>query len=118
MRFYLDNDVDHRCRRVLTDAGHDCWATSQAGKWFDTDDEQARYACDMGAVLITHDTGFAKGQRRSTTGRFIWLCCEHPDGPKMLARWLDDILAPLEHRPYVVIELRWDRYTVCGGDWE
>jgi predicted nuclease of predicted toxin-antitoxin system len=54
VRFYLDHDVDARCRRVLSPP-HDCWTASEAGRALAEDDEQSVYASDQDAVVITHD---------------------------------------------------------------
>jgi predicted nuclease of predicted toxin-antitoxin system len=116
VKFYLDNDVDARCRRVLSPP-HDCWTAAQAGRAFAADDDQTVYADDAGAVIITHDREFTERRKRNTAGRHIRLCCEQPDGPHVLQRWLPDILAILDRRRYVVIELRQDSYQVFA-DWQ
>jgi hypothetical protein len=63
-------------------------------------------------VLITHDREFTERRKRHTIGRHVRLCCEQPDGPEVLATWLDDVRPVLKHRPHVVIELRANGYTV------
>ena len=105
MRFYLDNDVDARCRRKLEAAGHDCWTAAEAGRADAPDDDQTVYAHQHGAVLITHDREFTERRKRNTIGRHVRLCCEQPDGPNLLAMWLDDVIPVLEHRSHVVVEL-------------
>jgi predicted nuclease of predicted toxin-antitoxin system len=110
VRFYLDNDVDARCRSVLNPP-HECWTAAQAGRSLATDDDQSVYADDMDAVIVTHDKEFTDRRKRNTTGRHIRLCCEQPDGPSYLARWLEDILPILERRRYVVIEVRSDGFS-------
>lgn len=112
MRFYLDNDVDARCRRPLEAAGHDCWTAAQAARPDAPDDDQTVYANNRGAVLVTHDREFTERRKRNTVGRHVRLCCEQPDGPEVLARWLDDITPILGHRPNVVVELATHGYSV------
>ena len=114
MRFYLDNDVDARCRRVLTPP-HDCWTASQAGRFDADDDDQTVYAETAGAVVVTHDREFTERRKRNTTGAHIRLCCEQPDGPELLERWLPDIIPVIEHRRYAVIELKPDGFHVTAA---
>ena len=111
MRFYLDNDVDHRCRQVLQPE-HECWATSEAGRNDAPDDEQTVYAGDRGAVLITHDRSFTERRKRNTIGRHIPLVCDQPDGPAVLSRWLGEVVPILERHIDLVLELRPDGFDV------
>jgi hypothetical protein len=112
VRFYLDNDVDARCRRTLEQAGHVCWTAVQAGRADAPDDDQTIYATERDAVLITHDRQFTERRKRNTIGRHVRLCCEQPDGPEVLGRWLDDVTPVLEHRAHVVVEVRANGYSV------
>lgn len=112
MRFYLDNDVDARCRRTLEDAGHFVWTAAQAGRADALDDDQTIYANEHRAVLVTHDREFTERRKRNTIGRHVRLCCEQPDGPHLLATWLDDITPVLDHRSDVVVELHPNTYSV------
>ncbi len=112
MRFYLDNDVDARCRRTIEAAGHECWTAAQAGRADAPDDDQTIYANEHDAVLVTHDREFTDRRKRNTIGRHIRLCCEQPDGPGVLATWLDDVSPVLERRTHVVIELYAEGYSV------
>ena len=106
MRFYLDNDVDHRCAGVLHQAGHEVFTTSEAGRSDADDDEQTVYATDRKAVLVTHDREFTERRKRNTIGQHVRLDCEQPDGPMLLARWLPDVVGLLERHVDVVIEVR------------
>ncbi len=115
MRFYLDNDVDHRCRKILMERGQECWATSEAGRSDASDDDQAVYADDKHAVVVTHDREFTERMKKNTTGRHVRLCGEQPDGPRLLERWIALVLPALEAMPYVVIELRQEGYQVFSA---
>lgn len=112
MRFYLDNDVDARCRRTIEAAGHESWTAAQAGRADTPDDDQTIYANEHDAVLLTHDREFTERRKRNTIGRHVRLCCEQPDGPELLATWLDEVSPVLERRPHVVIELYAQSYSV------
>lgn len=118
MRFYLDNDVDVRCRKVLVQAGHVCWTAWEAGLAGAPDEVHAIYAQDRGAVLITHDVAFTGRQKRRTVGRHVFLGCQQPDGPGLLARWLDSVVLNAPAFADVVIELTPRRFTVIPGRWE
>jgi len=106
VRFYLDNDVDTGCRKTLIAAGHDCWTAEQAARSDADDDDQAVYADDRGAVVVTHDKEFTDRRKRNTIGQHVRLCCEQPDGPEVLRGWLPEILPILANRPDVVIEVQ------------
>ncbi len=106
MRFYLDNDVDARCRRVLVPP-HDCWTANEAGNAEADDPSQAVYAHDRQAVLVTHDAAFTRWRRKQAIGQHVWLRCEQPDGPDLLERHLDVIVPIFERRPDGVIEVKW-----------
>lgn len=116
MRFYLDNDVDARCRRPLEAVGHHAWTAAQAGRPDAPDDDQTIYATGRGAVLVTHDREFTERRKRNTIGGHLRLCCEQPDGPEILGRWLDDLVPILEHRANVVVEVQAVGYAVYV-DW-
>ncbi len=118
MRFYLDNDIDARCRRVLTEAGHKCWTASEAGLADAPDDAQAVYAQDRDAVLITHDTAFTNRQKRRTVGRHVHLACAQPDGPTLLAKWLHAVVLNVPAFRDVVIELKPTQIRITPGRWE
>ena len=117
MRFYLDNDVDARCRRVLTQAGHDCWTAAEAGLANAEDDAQAVYAQDHHAVLVTHDRRFTNRQKRRTVGHHVYLGCEQPDGPALLARWLDYVIRNVAPFDDCVIELTHKTANLTPGQW-
>ncbi len=106
MRFYLDNDVSALCRGVLESLDHEVWTASQAGRADVEDDEQTVYACGKDAVLLTHDKAWTERQKRNTTHRHVRLVCQEPDGPGLLTQHLAGLLLQLEHREYVVVELR------------
>lgn len=107
MRFYLDNDVDARCSHVV-DPPHDCWTAARAGRSDADDPDQAIYADEKNACLVTHDREFTKWRRRGIIGQHVRLCCEHPDGPALLGKYLSDVVSICEHHSDVVIELRPD----------
>lgn len=114
MRFYLDNDVDARCRRVVAPP-HNCWTAADAGRSDADDADQAVYAHEQGAVLVTHDREFTGWRRRAGIGQHVRLCCEQPDGPDLLASYLDEVVLICARHPNVTIELRPGRLTVDTG---
>ena len=85
LSFYLDNDVDVTCAKVISDAGYPCWSASQAASQRSSDDEQTVYATDKGAVLITHDKEFTNRRNKFPIGRHVRLVCHQLDGPDPLA---------------------------------
>jgi predicted nuclease of predicted toxin-antitoxin system len=105
VRFFLDNDVDARCRRVLVDLGHDCWTTSDARRADADDDAQTAYAQDRKAVVVTHDHEYTQRRRLMPIGRHLRLDCEQPDATQLLRARLGDVLALLERHQDIVIEL-------------
>ena len=111
MRFYLDNDVDHDCRAVIERHGHECWTTSDAGRYRADDDDQAFYAAERGAVMVTHDREFTERRKRNTIGQHIRLCVDHPDGPRFLDLFLEEACEILAARADVVIEIRFSGVT-------
>lgn len=115
MKFYLDHDVDARCRAVLIAAGHVCWSTTQAGREDSEDDDQTIYAQEHRAVIITHDSEFTERRKRNVIWKHIRLHCEQPDGPDLLKRTLPDVLAILERYHDVVIELAPQHFYVHHG---
>lgn len=112
MRFYLDNDVDERCRRVLTAAGHKCWSAREASRQDAEDDEQTIYAQTRQAVLVTHDKEFTERRKKMPLWKHVRLVCEQPDGPTLLERWLTEMVYALDRHADVVVELRPDDYHV------
>jgi predicted nuclease of predicted toxin-antitoxin system len=63
VRFLLDNDVAVTVRRVLADAGHECWTAAEANLHDAPDNALAVYAADRGAALVSHDAQFARRSR-------------------------------------------------------
>ena len=119
MRFYLDNDVDIRCRAALQrlDSSHVVYTANEAGRSDADDDEQTVYASERDAVLITHDREFTERRKRNSIGRHVRLDCEQPDGPEILTTQFPEVLAELERHANIVVELsrnthkstiRWD----------
>jgi hypothetical protein len=66
LRFLLDNDVAVTVRRILLDAGHECWTAAEANLHDAPDDALAVYAADRGAALVSHDAEFARRRRQNT----------------------------------------------------
>ena len=85
MRFLLDNDVAVTVRRVLLDAGHECWTAGEANLHDAPDDALAVYAANRGAVLVSHDAEFARRRRRNTIGQHVWLRCTSRRLPRFSA---------------------------------
>lgn len=84
MRFYLDNDVDARCRRTIEAAGHESWTAAQAGRADAPDDDQTIYANEHDAVLITDDREFTERRKRNTIGRHVRRAASSRTGPTCL----------------------------------
>lgn len=118
MRFYLDNDTDASCCEVFRSAGHESWTTAEAGRSLSSDDDQAAYAADMNAVIVTHDKEFAQRQRRNTVGQMLFLKCEQPDAPDVVDHFLPTITPVLKQMRLVVIELRVQNFVVYGPQWQ
>ena len=97
MRFFLDEDTDARIARFLAKEGHDAWTTQEAGRAGQEipDDDQAVYADDKHAVLVTHDEGLMQRQRQRMICPVVWLGCPHPDedtgNTRFLIRLFDQI---------------------------
>jgi predicted nuclease of predicted toxin-antitoxin system len=111
LRFYLDHDVDARCRRVLEKEGHHCWTASQAGRGEAGDDDQTVYATDRDAVVITHDREFTERRKKNSIGRHVRLMCEQPEGPELLERHLPSIVSLAAAIEHVTIEVQHTKVT-------
>lgn len=118
MRFLLDNDVAVIVRRVLLDAGHECWTAAEANLYDAPDDALAVYAADRSAALVSHDAEFARRRRRNTIGQHIWLRCTEPQAPAVLAQHLTAIIDLLNRMPDLVIEVRPERLIVSPPRWD
>jgi len=118
LRFVLDNDVAVTVRRVLFDAGHECWTAAEANLDDAPDDALAVYADERGATLISHDADFARRRRRNTVGQHLWLRCTEPHAPAVVAEHLPEVVDVLVRMPDVVIEVRPDSLTVWPPRWE
>lgn len=118
MRFFLDNDVTVAVRRILSDAGHECWAASEAGLTRADDDSIAVYATDREAAVISHDGDFAKRRQRNTIGQHIWLHCSHVDAAEIVRTRLHEIEGALVGRPDVVIEVTATQVRPHGPQWQ
>ena len=103
MRFFLDNDVDRRCRNVLAELGHEVWTTPQAGRSLASDASQQDYASRHNAVLITHDRAFTRNRKY---GRHVLLRVEQPLAPGMLELHLHRILPVLERHSDITVTVR------------
>ena len=106
MRFHLDHDVDARVAKVLRDAGHQCWTASEAGLATASDDTQSVHADNRGAAVITHDKEFTERRWVNAIGQHIWLGCDHPDGPALIERSLEEIVLILEREPHITLRVR------------
>lgn len=111
--FYLDNDVDVTCAKVIRDAGHQCWTASQAATQNDSDDEQTVYANAKGAVLVTHDKEFTNRRKRQPIGHHVRLVCHQLDGPDLLRAALDRLVMFLGASPDMVLEVSPERGGVA-----
>ena len=86
----LDNGVAVTVRRVLLDAGHECWTAAEANLYEAPDNALAVYAADRNAALISHDADFARRRRRNTIGQHVWLRCTEPQAPAVLSQHLPE----------------------------
>jgi predicted nuclease of predicted toxin-antitoxin system len=118
LRFVLDNDVAVTVRRVLLDAGHECWTAAEANLDEAPDDALAVYATDRGAALVSHDAEFARRRRRNTIGQHVWLRCVEPHAPTVLGEHLVDVVDVLSGMPDVVLEVRPGSVIVSPPRWE
>jgi len=118
LRFLLDNDVAVTVRRVLLDAGHQCWTAAEANLHDAPDDALAVYAADRSAALVSHDAEFARRRRRNTIGQHVWLRCIEPQAPAVLSQHLTEVVEALGRMPDVVIEVRTDTLIVASPRWE
>jgi predicted nuclease of predicted toxin-antitoxin system len=118
VRFVLDNDVDARVGGVLRRNGHDCWS-STAGLAASADDDAVTvYADNRDAVVITHDREFTQRRMRNTIGRHVRLNCEHPDGPKVIAARLAELVAELEEEQNIVLVVSASKVERHPARWE
>ena len=117
MRFYLDEDTDVRVSRVLEKHGHQCWNTPQASRLSSEDDDQAVYADNRDAIMVTHDVGFSAKQKRRTVGRHLFFNCPHPDAVNVLNTHMELISRLFEHRGNWVIELKPGSFEFHPGVW-
>jgi predicted nuclease of predicted toxin-antitoxin system len=92
LRFFLDQDVPVSVRGMLLSKGHQCWTASQAKLADAQDDLLSVYAMERGAALITLDKEFSRRRRQNAIGRHIWLHCQAPKAPQVLAMKLPEVL--------------------------
>jgi len=118
LRFLLDNDVAVTVRRVLPDAGHECWTAAEANLHDAPDDALAMYAADRSAALVSHDAEFARRRRRNTIGQHVWLRCTEPQAAAVLAQHLTEVVGVLGRMSDVVIEVRPESLLVSPPRWE
>ena len=118
MRFLLDNDIAVTVRRVLLNAGHECWTAAEANLHDAPDDAVVVYAADRNAALVSHDAEFARRRRRNTIGQHVWLRCTEPQAPAVLSQRLTEVVDVLGRMPDVVIEVRPDSLSVSPPRWE
>jgi predicted nuclease of predicted toxin-antitoxin system len=117
LRFFLDNDVALAVRRVLSDAGHECWAASEAGLTRADDDSIAVYAANRQAAVVSHDGAFAKRRQKNTIGLHIWLHCSHVDAAEVVRDQLPEIERELAGRADVVVEVTATQVRSRGPQW-
>jgi predicted nuclease of predicted toxin-antitoxin system len=118
VRFLLDNDVPVTVRRVLLDAGHECWTAAEAHLDEAPDDALAVYAIDRRAALISHDAEFARRRRRNTIGQHVWLRCLEPRAAAVLDSHLGTVIEALDKMPDVVIEVRPESVIIAPPRWD
>jgi predicted nuclease of predicted toxin-antitoxin system len=118
VRFVLDQDVDARVATVLRAKGHDAWTVGSAGLARASDDALTVYACQHGAVLLTHDVEFSTRRRKNVIGRHILLRCNEWDGAVVIQQHLDAILPVLGRKPDLWIKLSLGTEPEYSHDWK
>lgn len=96
MKFFLDQDVDARLRRLLITKGHKCWSADQANLPDATDDTLTIYAQSKDAAVVTHDREFSRRRRQNTIGLHVFLDCLEPDAVSLVDKHLDEMVEALE----------------------
>lgn len=114
MRFYLDNDVDYACKRVIEKAGHFAWHASDAGRSASSDPNQTDYAQRRGAAFVTHDRRYTNIVRRNIRTQHIRLRVDHPFGPGLLQLHLEDIVPLIERHRELLVEIS---FTKLHATW-
>lgn len=115
MRFVLDYDVDVRVCELLMAAGHECW---RAPEGLVEDDDISVYADDRGAVVVSHDRGFAYRRQRRTFGQHVRLACKQPMAVGVLEAHLDKVIGLLTQRPTGVFVVSRERVEFKPHRWE
>jgi len=118
VRFVLDQDVDARVAAMLRAHGHDAWTASGAGLARASDDALTVYACEQGAVLLTHDIEFSTRRRKNVIGRHVFLRCNEWDGVTVIKQHFDTILPMLERKPDLWIKLSLDVEPAYSHHWK
>ena len=86
VRFYLDNDVDHRCRRVLIGAGHVVGqGATKVARTLPTMSRPSTRTSEN-ALLITHDRESPKGGRRTPSAGMSGSNAINPTAQRCSAR--------------------------------
>lgn len=97
----LDNNVDARARRVLTEAGHECWTIENAGLGDAADDDVAVYAWDKNAVPVINDKAFAERlkSREVLGGNVLFGSCKDIRIVEYLSEHVTEIVVLLTKAP-------------------
>jgi predicted nuclease of predicted toxin-antitoxin system len=117
VRFFLDQDVDARLRRLLINRGHQCWTADQANLPSAIDDALTIYAQSKNAVVVTHDREFSARRRRNTIGLHVFLDCLEPDAVDLVATHLDAIVEQLERASDLFVRVSPNRLETSHS-WE
>ncbi|HET6750514.1 MAG TPA: DUF5615 family PIN-like protein [Actinomycetes bacterium] len=117
MQFFLDENVDVAVGLVLREAGHDCWAATDAGLSGAIDDAIAVYADERKAVLVSHDKAFAERHRLKTLGKHVWLRCEPFEASDVVRAHLPEITRGLAGMANLVIEVTPDQVILHPPQW-
>jgi hypothetical protein len=118
LRFLLDNDVAVAVRRVLIDAGHECWTAAEANSTTrrTTPSPSTPRIATRPWSLTTPSS--ARRRRQNTIGRHVWLRCTEPRAAAVLNQHLAEVVGVLGRMSDVVIEVRPDSLAVAPPQWE
>jgi predicted nuclease of predicted toxin-antitoxin system len=105
VRFLLDHDVDARVARMLRQLGHECLRAAEIRLDQGDDDDLTVWACDRGAVLVTHDVEFTRRRRKNTVGWHLQLRCLEPQAEDLLKEHLDEVITAVSERSDVTLVL-------------
>ena len=112
MKFFLDQNVDARLRKFLTERGHSAWTADDAGLSRENDPNLTVYSMDRGAALITHDVEFSRRRRRNVMGWHIFLDCKEPHAREVMGFHFDDVYPILQRYPDLYVAMTRTKFEI------